>query len=186
VADGFVLVSLCSGTDNAHPVSVRDSRVKAAVFIDGYNYPTLRFHVKREVLRWVSRNHWRRALHRRFPEKFGLTLDSRRRPDEIFKREFPERAAFERDLAVMVDRGMQLMLVFSGETNYAYEDQFWDWLERKDWNGRIKVEYRPRANHTFTFLEERRVLLDHVVEWILSLGLVRAGPVSVRTLESHA
>jgi hypothetical protein len=174
VGDGFVLVSLCSGTDNAHPISARDARVKAAIFIDGYNYPTLRFHFERDVLRWVSPHRWRRFLRRRFPEKFGLEVDARGRPDEIFKREFPERSRFENDLATMVDRGMHLLFIFSGETNYAYRDQFWDWLERKDWNGRITVEYRPRANHTFTFLEERSALLELVVRWILSLAVVRA------------
>jgi hypothetical protein len=173
VSGKFVLISLCSGTDNAHPVSVRDERVEASVFIDGYNYETPRFHLERKVLRWVTPARWARGLRKRLPRAFGLEVDPRGRPDEIFKREYPERAEFERDLAIMVDRGMYLFFIFSGETSYAYTGQFWDWLERKEWGGRIRVEYRPRANHTFTFREEREAMLGQVIEWIQSLSIVR-------------
>jgi hypothetical protein len=101
-------------------------------------------------------------------------VDPRVLTDEIFKREYPSREEFERDLAVMVDRGMYLLYIFSGESNYVYPGQFWDWLRRKDWGGRIRVEYRPRANHTFTFREERDAMLALVVGWIRSLSIVRS------------
>jgi hypothetical protein len=171
--DRFVLVSLCSGTDNAHPVSTRDERVKAAIFLDGYNYATPRFHIEKDVLRFVSPNRWKRALRRVLPRTFGLEVDRRGRPDEIFKREFPDRSQFEHDLARMVDRGMQLLFIFSGESNYVYPGQFWDWLGRKDWKGRVKVEYRRRANHTFTFQADRDSMMELVVGWIRSLGDLR-------------
>jgi hypothetical protein len=177
VASNFVLVSLCSGTDNAHPIAVRDPRVRAAIFLDGYNYPTLRFRVQRDVFRWVSPSRWRRGLRRKFPDKFGLELDRQAvgAVDEIFKREYPERDQFEADLERMVDRGMHLLFVFSGETNYSYQGQFWDWLKRKEWHGRITVEYHSKANHTYSFRAEREVMLERVGNWILSLGPVRVG-----------
>jgi hypothetical protein len=169
VADRFELVSLCSGTDIAHRVAVNDARVKTAVFLDGYSYDTPRALVHKLALRWVALPRWRRALRRRFPQAFGLELDKHAVGwvDEIFYREYPTREQFERDLGTMVDRGMHVLFVFSGEATYRYKDQFWDALDRKDWRGRVSVEYYTKADHTFTFRPEREVMLSRVVNWIV-------------------
>ena len=180
----FVLVSLCSGTDNAHRVATVDPRVCGAVFLDGYTYTTPRFLLHQKGMRFVSRPHWRRWIKRSFPEKFGLQLETRTAgaANEIFSREYPRRDQFEADITTIVDRGGHLFFVFSGETMYAYKGQFWDWLDRKDWKGQISLEYYPKANHTYTFLEDREIMLAAVLEWILSLGKSRhidAAPTSV-------
>jgi hypothetical protein len=164
----FILVSLCSGTDNAHRVAVRDARVSGAVSLDGYSYMTPRALVHKHVGRWVAPKHWRRWLRRRFPSLFGLERDRRAvgAVDEIYTREYPSRLQFERDIARIVDRGARLLFVFSGETSYLYRGQFWDWLERKDWGGGVAVEYYPKADHTFMFQAEREAMLSRVTEWI--------------------
>jgi hypothetical protein len=169
----FVLVSNCSGTDNAHYVAVRDPRVAGAVFLDGYSYETSLYRAQRGPLRWVSPVRWRRVLRRRFPRAFGLELDSRAAgaTDEIFQREYPPREQFEADMTTMVARGVHLLFIYSGETGYGYRRQFWDWLERKDWSGRITVEFYPKANHTYTFRAEREVMLARVTQWLRSLGV---------------
>ena len=165
-------VSWCSGTDNAHPVAVRDARVIGAVFLDGYAYVTPTSQVYAKVYRWIHPARWRRALRRKFPRAFGLELDRHAVGwvDEIFNREYPSLRQFEADVATMVDRGARLLFVYSHQTTYAYRRQFWDWLERKDWSGRIAVEYYPKADHTFRYRTERDVMMNRVTSFILALS----------------
>jgi len=167
----FVLVSNCSGTDNAHVVARRDPRVAGAVFLDGYSYTTPRHRFNQSMGRFVSARHWKRLLRRRFPAAFGLELDRSAAGafEEIYTREYPARARFETDLATMVDRGARLLFVFSGETSYSYERQFWHWLRRKDWGGRIAVEFYRNANHTYSYRADREILLHRMTRWVTAM-----------------
>jgi hypothetical protein len=169
--DRFVLVSLCSGTDNAHRVAVDDSRVIGAVFLDGYNYPTPGVLLDKYLTRWASRPHWRRFLRRRLPKLFDLDLQKRAagEADEIFIREYPSRQQFVADLSKLIARDARMLFVFSGETAYSYRRQFWDWVEHPHWADRIEVEYYPKANHTYTYLAEREVMLERTTRFILSV-----------------
>ena len=172
-SERFVLVSLCSGTDNAHIVAVEDPRVVGVIFLDGYNYPTPAFLFHRYVKRWVSGPHWKRALRRRLPSLFDLDLQKRAAgvADEIFVREYPTREKFVADLSRLMARDAWLLFVFSGETDYTYRNQFWDWVQREQWASRVEVEYYPRANHTYTFQAEREVMLERATRWIVSVSL---------------
>jgi hypothetical protein len=169
-----VLLSMCSGTDNAHVVAVRDRRVVGAVFIEGYAYATPVSTVYWRVLRYADPFRWRRAMRRRFPEAFGLHRDLRGEAvgwiDEIFHREYPTREKFETDLATMVDRGVRLLFVYTQQITYLYKRQFWDWLRRKDWGGQVAVEYYPRADHVFRFQVDRETMMAHVTRWVLALA----------------
>jgi hypothetical protein len=171
VSSDFVLVSNCSGTDNSHEVALRDERVRAAAFLDGYTYVTPRLLLHQHVLRFFQPTRYRRALMRRYPRWFGFDLGNRAAGgvDEIYKRQYPTREKFEADLAQMVDRGAQLLFTFSSESMYAYKRQFWDWLERKDWGTSISVEFYREASHTYSFKDERETLLRRMTEWIVAL-----------------
>jgi hypothetical protein len=175
VGSRFVLAALCSGTDNAHRVAVEDPRVVGAIFLDGYTYPTARLLVHRYVLRWVSPRHWNRGFRRRFPRAFGIDPEATLPREPIYNREYPSREQFEADLERIAAHA-KLLFIFSGETMYLYEGQFWDWLNRKDWGGRISVEHYPKANHTYSFFAERQVMLDRVERWILSLQASLSAP----------
>lgn len=173
LAPACVLVSNCSGTDHAHVLAARDARVTGAVFLDGYTYPTWRYALHQRVLRYVRRRNWLRFLRRNVPRRFGLPIDPvRRLPDEerIFVRSSPPRAAFAADVARMTARGARLLFVFSGETSYAYADQFWDWMGGR---GRgadgITVAYFPEANHTYSYRDARDRMLARVIAWITAL-----------------
>jgi hypothetical protein len=180
----FVLVALCSGCDNAHRVATRDPRVVGAVFLDGYTYVTPGYWVRRRALRWVSVRHWKRGLRRRFPGAFGIERDPT--VEQIFNREYPSREDFEEDLRRIVQRRANLFYVYSGQTTYAYRNQFWDWLQRKDWDGRIAVEHYPKADHTYTFRAERDVMLERVERWIASAAGHRQTTPETSTIQSIA
>ncbi len=171
----FILVSLCSGTDNAHRVAVEDPRVTGVVFLDGYTYTTPVFLLHRYVLRWGSRQYWRRALRRRLPRVFDLDLGKHGAGEieDIFQREYPSREQFEGDLSKLVARKAKLLFIFSGETMYAYRNQFWDWIKHENWREQIEVEYFPRANHTYTFRAEREQMLERTATFVASIGVKR-------------
>jgi hypothetical protein len=165
-----VLVSNCSGTDNAHAVAARDPRVRAAVFLDGYTYPTARYHLHGRVLRFVTPRRWGRFLRRHVPGAFGLRPDrAGEAGDEIYVREYPPRDRFAADVAAMVGRGARLLYVFSGETSYAYAGQFDDWMGRRDWRGAVEVAYDPEANHTYSYRPARERMLARVTRWVAAL-----------------
>jgi hypothetical protein len=168
----FVLVGLCSGTDNTHIVATRDERVAGAVFLDGYTYLTPGHWLRKRVLRWVSVPHWKRGLRRRFPGAFGL--DPMKPEEQIFNREYPSRDQFEEDLTNIVARGGELLYVYSGETTYAYRNQFWDWMKRKDFGGMVTVEHYPKADHTYTFHAEREVMMNRLERWVVQVAGRRA------------
>jgi len=118
----FVLVSNCSGTDNSHHVAQRDRRVVGAAYLDGYSYITRRYRLLRGPLRWFSPGHYRRRLMRLFPQAFGIPADARvvGARDEIYQRDYPSEEQFEAAVLGMVTRGVKLLYVFSGATQYAY------------------------------------------------------------------
>ncbi len=164
----IVLLALCSGTDNAHRVAVEDPRVVGAIFLDGYTYLTPGFHLRRYVLGWASPERWLRRMRLKFPRAFGIDPDVPLATEQIFSREYPSREQFESDLSRMVEHA-RLLFVFSGETMYSYANQFWDWLKRKDWRGRVTVEHFPKADHIYSYRADREMMLERVARWILSL-----------------
>ena len=169
VGSRFVLAALCSGTDNAHRVAVEDRRVVGARSSStGTHYATARLRCcTGSVLRWASPQRLKRGLRRRFPRAFGIDPEALLAREPIYNREYPSRDQFESDLGRIATHA-RLLSVFSGETMYLYKDQFWDWLNRKDWGGRIAVEYYPKANHTYSFLAERQVMLNRVERSLLA------------------
>jgi pimeloyl-ACP methyl ester carboxylesterase len=177
----FILVGLCSGTDNTHIVATRDERVTGAVFLDGYTYLTTGHWLRKRVLRWVSIPHWKRGLRRRFPQMFGI--DGMKSEEQIFNREYPSRDQFEADLTKIVARGGDLLYVYSGETTYAYRNQFWDWMNRKDFDGMVTVEHYPKADHTYTFRAEREVMLSRLERWIVHVAGRKAPPASAAVMQ---
>lgn len=163
----FILVSNCSGTDASHRVVAKDPRVIAAAYLDGYTYPTLRSTLMRRVGVYLSKRRWERWLRVKWPQRFGIPgLEPR---DEIYVREYPTRERFERDLTTMVDRGVRLLFIYSGDSTYWYKGQFFDWLRRKDWNDRIRVVHYPHADHVYAHGVWRTEMLGEVKRFVVSV-----------------
>jgi hypothetical protein len=165
----FILVSNCSGTDVSHPIATRDPRVCGAVYLDGYTYATHTSRLIRRVGVVFSKNRWQRWMRVKWPALFEIPAGAPQAGarDEIYNRIYPPREVFERDLSTMVDRGVRLLFIYSGEQSYAYDNQFWDWLERKEWNGRIELEYYPNAGHVYPELRTRHRMISRVEGFIV-------------------
>lgn len=169
VARRFVLIGLCSGVDPTHVVTREDERVTAAAFIDGYAHRTPGWYVRRYTVRYLEPRRWRLW----FKRVAARLREGPPRPHvkPIYTREYPDVATLERDYGQMVDRGVDLLFVFTGgmATLYNHAGQFFR-MFRRDFQRDVQVDFLPRADHVFFNGVERERLLKRLVGWITTLA----------------
>lgn len=165
-----VLVGICSGVDSMHPVAVADPRVVGAVFVDGYTYPTLGYHVRRHTLRYLQAERWRRYLHRRAerlrdPAPAAPPAEA---PQGVFQREYPTRTQFRRDVARVAARGARVLFVFTGTYDAIFnsERQMREILGTAAPRAAIDVARFRRADHLFSAAAQREALFARVRGWL--------------------
>jgi pimeloyl-ACP methyl ester carboxylesterase len=169
---GFVVIALCSGVDPAHVVALRHPRVCGAVFMNGYEYPTVRSQRRHRILRLrrlVSPASYARWLRRRV----GPRLGGRGRPEvgraPIFVRSYPPVTQFRADLRAMLDRGVKLLFLY---TRHHYDfgriGQFADMIDEPRVPDGIEVEYWPGLDHVLTPVAERGRAVRGIGAWALA------------------
>jgi pimeloyl-ACP methyl ester carboxylesterase len=156
----FVLIGLCSGAHDAHQFAATDSRVAGALFIDGYAYPTRKFRLLRVWRRLCEPDKvWRRLLGRRPPATApaGVSVD-------LFR--YPPQAEAGADYRRMLERGVRLAFVYTGdvEYEYAYRDQLLDAFPLL--RGYAKLWYLPHSDHTLTRRRTREELIALARDWL--------------------
>lgn len=154
----FVVVGMCSGVDSAHRVATLDPRVVGAAFLDGYTWETARSKFRWNVLRHFSPGGLLRNLRRRLPRVSGLGVGE---GEEIYSREYPTREAFAADLEQMLARDAKVLFVFTGGLwmYFNYREQFFEMLAPARFEGRVEVDFKEEADHTFMVPRERAWLL---------------------------
>ena len=161
----FVLVGLCSGADATHAAAVRDPRVVGVVQLDGYGYRTPWFHLTLLAERLQRSRSWKTLLRvLLWPRRVAAPTG------EIFLRDFPPRSRVQVEIQALVDRGTELLFVYTSGVSayYRYRTQFADMFPRLKSRGRIAVEFWPLADHTYTFREDRERMFATVSEWLRS------------------
>lgn len=162
-ARGFALIGLCSGAHDAHQLAKRDARVRAALFIDGYAYPTARHRRRRLLTKLLHPERaWRRVLNRLRPPAVappGFSLDIYNKPPQS------ETAS---DYARMIERGMQMAFLFSGdlESSYSYPQQHLDAFPLL--HERVRIWHLPEADHTLTRRASREEVIARILAWLQS------------------
>lgn len=175
----FVTLGLCSGADAAFAAALEDRRIVGLVSLDGHSYRTWRYWAHRygqHLLRgrsWLNLLTGRtyvgpfvRGLGRRLS---GLAEDEDDGTDEVelFRQSFPPRPVVTEGYRALAGRGVRILQLFTGGIagRYNYAEQFRDAFRSVDFRGRLRLEYRPHADHTFTDPVERRALIDSVRGW---------------------
>jgi hypothetical protein len=167
IAHSFVLFGLCGGADKAHAIALRDSRVVGSILLDGHGYWTWRSYVVHYLPRLFRPralfNFIRRALSppQKAPPRFGITP---------FTERFGPRREVEHEVHTLVQRGAQMLYVYTGGANayYNYSKQFYDMFDGLKSSDRIEVEFYPNCDHLFMFEEDRERLFARIVEWFSS------------------
>lgn len=161
----FVLVGLCSGVDPVHRVSTADDRVIGAAFLDGYTYETTRSRLNRYMLRHLSISGFKRAVLRRLPRIGGKEVGD---AEEIYVRDYPEPQKMAADLEHMLSRGTKLLFIYSGGLRlfFNYVEQFFEMLRPAKFEGRVDVDLRETADHTYMIPTERQWMVERVSRWV--------------------
>jgi len=182
----FVLMGLCTGANNAHKVAVVDDRVTGSIFLDGYSYPTWQFYIRRygpialdpkRVINIVLR------LGRNLFSKSETGKKETWRSDGFHWWVLPPKDKTRKDFMTLVDRGVNLLFVFSAGVSerYNYRKQMEHAFSSVDFKGRLKVLFNKDAHHTYLMAIDRDKLISQVIGW---LNECYAGDSSTRT-QSH-
>ena len=170
-AKRLVLMSLCSGVDAAHLVSLRNPNVAGAVFLDGYAYRTSGYKRRYWTSRWLQWARWRRFIRRRWIYTYAAATKGVRETgevDEIFVREYPPLEELAKQFDAMVERGTKLFFAYTGEVDHSFngKEQLFEMFPRLASSKAVTGEYYHRADHVYSFIRDRRVLMDRLVAWM--------------------
>jgi pimeloyl-ACP methyl ester carboxylesterase len=176
-AERFVLMGICSGAVNSLHVATQEPRVVGVIAIDGPAYQTFGYHVRYYVRRigrvWMNTLTGRNL--RRWLRAAGTPVKrsgAQPRAEDEFAHLYGDLVIPSRDesaqlLGAMVDRGAQMLFVYTGSWSiYNYAGQFRDAFPEVMKRGAIRVEYAPDSDHTFTRLHHQQRLLDMVGGWL--------------------
>jgi pimeloyl-ACP methyl ester carboxylesterase len=171
----FVLMGICSGADTAGTVGCLDPRVVGLVVIEGAAYPT-----RRSIRRYYARRIFRgetllNTIRGRNAIGKWLRGGARTKPAAADGGQMITTAPAASGglqqvaaaLQMLVDRGVEIMSVFTGSSAvYNYTGQIREAFPTVRFGERLREEYYPRADHTFTRLAEQSRLIDAVVGWM--------------------
>lgn len=178
----FVLVGFCSSVDAAHAVGVQSPEVVGIVYLEGYQYRTQRFYLQYPQ-RLLNRNRWERLLRLRYPKFFNEPESLHDRsldPETVFVRDYPTPEQLTLDMRKLHQRGVRMLAIYSGgDTNYGYEDQFYDFVKAPEVSKSLELVFYPSADHTFFLVEHRERVMDRVTAWLMrEFGGAAASPSS--------
>lgn len=161
----FVLMGLCSGSDNSHRASVADTRVVGAVHLDGYGYPTRRYRAHFYARRLTSiafvKEKLTRALREPKPEAPGGPINTN-------SRRFPPQEQVAHELSRLMRRDVRLLYVYTrGVENYNnYKDQLRESFPGVDFGKRLELELYPLAEHTYPLVRSRAKVVARITGWM--------------------
>ncbi len=169
----FVLFGLCSGADDALAIAQYDQRVVGLSMMDGLGYRTKQFYLhwilKKQLPKMLRASKWFALLRGLIQVK---QCSSQSMPIGQDIREFPQRAEAERQLRYLLQRGIQLQLIYTGGVvdYYSYENQFTDMFPSLSGHINIHKRYFPRMDHLATLSEDREVMLGELQRWMCNLS----------------
>jgi pimeloyl-ACP methyl ester carboxylesterase len=165
----FVLVGFCSSVDAAHAVGVESPEVVGMIYLEGYQFRTRRFYLE-YPRRLLERNRWERLLRLKYPNFFNepTNLNDRSLDKEtVFVRDYPTQEKLTADMRKMVGRGVRVLCMYSGgDTDYAYQDQYFDFVKAPEIAPSVELVYYPSADHTFFLVEHRERVMSGITDWV--------------------
>ena len=161
----FLLIGLCAGAANAHTIAVRDERICGAIFLDGYQYTTLKFFWNEYGPKVRHLSKWLRLFKRIF-NNARFSNDAENVENAVFVVDDLSRAQFTEDLRMLIQRSTALFYIYTGGlARYNYREQFEDAFRNIDFQGRVSVEYFGQTDHLYTLLEDRAMLMQCICDW---------------------
>jgi hypothetical protein len=174
IAERFVPMGLCAGAEQSQRLAHADARVVGGVLIDGYAYRTPGYYLRELARHLFSARSWRRLLAS--PLTLRRLLGPRQaagpapsNPGGVdFVREFPTREACLEQLNTILAREVELFLVFTGggmAEFYNHPGQFAATFPSLRNHARIRLDFMPLADHTFTLRSQQDAVLASIDAW---------------------
>jgi hypothetical protein len=177
----FALYGICAGARNAYATALIDDRVVGAFMFDGYAYPTIKSYFVQYVARIRARGLARLPIV--LAKRTGRLLSTLFRRPNTTELEVPvpspvsalTRARFATELQGMVDRGVRIVMMFSGSvfSEYSYATQLRDAFRGHRFIGQVVCHHAPAIDHLLTPLKAQQELLALVNEWMTQTSLPR-------------
>ncbi len=176
----FVVCGICTGADNAYEIAFNDERVKGVIPIDGYAYPTTKFHLKKFCLRLTNFSSWKNLTANLLPFIFLMPFLFRTNKRNVkisrlkkldvtmnYKMIFLEKSVFENHLSQALNKGSRFLIIFTGGWYmfYNYKRQFEKALGDIFSEDKITVEHNQKSDHTFTLQKDKEWLISTIVTW---------------------
>lgn len=169
IADRFVPMGLCAGAEQSQRLAHADARVVGAVLIDGYAYRTPGYYARELARHLLSARSWRRLAGSLGRRSTDASSPAPRNPGGVdFVREFPPREECLAQLEAIVARDVELFLVFTGggmAELYNHPAQFGATFPSLRGHARIRLDFMPLADHTFTLRKQQDAVLASIEAW---------------------
>jgi hypothetical protein len=178
----FLLAGLCSGAGRALQTAALDPRVAGVAALEGWAYPTPRYHMlrsrylfERYGARFLGPESWERVrgkagtlLERLHPGPDGEPDDEDAPPQPEGMPPHDEAVVIMREIA---RRGVRVLACFTGKARryYNYAEQFEDNFADAGLGALAKVRFWPDADHTFMDVQAREELSREILAFRESL-----------------
>lgn len=174
----FVIAGICSGAFAGFAAARHDPRIMGLWMLDGHVYPTWRgklARVSRQLradLPGTLRNWARRPWQGHKPQTpqagpaMGvLAMQARQGGFE------PTRTQFAQAMQALVDRGVQVYMMFSADVlwRYSYQGQFRDTFAGHGFVSKVVCEHMPHIDHTLTTLQAQQDVMQRIGQWANTL-----------------
>lgn len=179
--DRFILMGICSGADMAFKAACNDKRIVGAVPINARKLQHIDDH---ELSRNVQSRHafnyllkvslfnpdgWLKLItgkadYRRILKTIGLKI---RGFFKVKEKDTPVSDKIKLDIRLLIDRGVKLLFVYSEvDPGLAYlREMLGKDINKLSKSEKFRIEI-VKADHTFTFLESQRSLINLILNWM--------------------
>ena len=181
----FGLFGFCSGAFHSYNTALADDRVTGVLIFDAYRYATWKSHLIRWSLR--LRQHgvlrsgalllgklWTRLTGRR--QSHGITNAAVPASSSAYIAEPTAKAPFARGMKQLLDRGVDIAMVFAGDglEIYNYRQQFSDAFRRYRIADRIDIRFLPDIDHVATGRAAQAELIAAILPWTQRVARITA------------
>lgn len=167
----FLLYGLCSGAHNSYKAALVDDRIVGLAGIDGFAYKTKKFYFNKIAARIFRLSFWINTVKRILASGKSAGNQAESEADyEIGEMwpSYPPREETEKGYAKLIDRGVKLLIIYTGgqADEYNYQDQFYDMYPSVEFGNSLELKLIPEASHIMAEPLCQQQIFSTIQNWI--------------------
>ncbi|MBL8957293.1 MAG: hypothetical protein JNK82_41350 [Myxococcaceae bacterium] len=163
----FAPVGFCSGVDQLHALGLREPRVVAMAYVEGYAWPTPG-HRLRAGLKYLRGPYWAWRLERLKRHKTNAVDPERAESAagaDMFSRKELGPKQFAAELRQLLARKVKLFFAYFGiQTSFNHERQFEEMTGIAP-GGDLTLHFQGGADHILYRTEDRQLTIERLARW---------------------